>query len=115
MFASVAFASSVAAQERKDVVGVVIGTGSLCLPIKLPFEQLALERLPIDLPQLPTDKPSSSCPNPLAPLALAVQAGTAVVATGGFTGSIFARLDGIHQRGALLGGRQDLARLAAMA
>jgi outer membrane autotransporter protein len=103
MFASVAFASSVAAQERKDVVGVVIGTGSLCLPIKLPFEQLALERLPIDLPQLPTDKPSSSCPNTLAPLALAVQAGTAVVATGSFTGSIFARLDGIHQQGALLG------------
>jgi len=105
MLASVAFASSVAAQERKDVAGVVIGTGSLCLPIRLPFEQLPLplEKLPIDLPRLPIEKPGQSCPNTLAPLTIAVQAGTAVVATGSFTGSIFGRLDGIQLQGAALG------------
>src|SRR5262249_56795094 len=80
LLAGAAFASGVAAQEKKDVVGVVIGTGTLCVPIRLPFEQLlSLEKLPLDLPPLP--KPGQSCPNTLAPLTLAVQAGTPVVAT----------------------------------
>ena len=51
--------------------------------------------------QPPPDKPT--CPNTLAPLTLAVQSGTAVVATGNFTGSIFGRLDGLHQQGLMLG------------
>lgn len=114
-----AFASAAAAQEKaatsqeKDVVGGIVGT-LLCLPIKPPAlpvetlpieklldEQLPIDKLPVELP-LPTDRPQS-CPNLLAPLTLAVQAGTAVVATGNFTGSIFGRLDGLHQQGAVLG------------
>ena len=105
-----AFASGATGQE-KDVIGVVVGT-VLCPPIKLPpeklpieklpYEQLPIDKLPVDLPPipLPTDRPQS-CPNTLAPLTLAVQVGTAVVATGNFTGSIFGRLDGLHQQGTL--------------
>lgn len=114
-----AFASGAAGQEKgtvgqeKNVVGSIVGT-VLCPPIKLPpinapSEQLSTERsstdkLPVDLTplELPTDRPSS-CPNALAPLTLAVQSGVAVVTTGNFTGSIFGRLDGLHQQGAVLG------------
>ena len=72
---------------------------------KQPTDQRDYYELPVDPLQAacrPPDKPTT-CANTFVPLTLAVQSGTAVVAAGNFTGSIFGRLDGLHQQGLMLG------------
>jgi uncharacterized protein YhjY with autotransporter beta-barrel domain len=109
-----AFAAGAAAQEIAEKKHGSGGVGPvLCPPIKplpeKPLEQTSTEKhsdsyeqpVNTDRPKPPPDKPTA-CPNTLAPLTLAVQSGTAVAATGNFTGSIFGRLDGLNQ-GIMLG------------